>query len=60
MMPVDKNGLDFARPPGSQVMMGGEENAAQPYFPPLPNKKTTVTERSRGEQKQNLATSKKA
>jgi hypothetical protein len=44
MMPVDKNGLDFARPPDSQVMMGGEENAAQPHFPPLPNKKTKVTE----------------
>ncbi len=37
MMPVDLNGLDFARPPDSGLMMVGEENAAAPHFPPLPN-----------------------
>ena len=26
-----------ARPPDTAFMMGGEENAAQPHFPPLPN-----------------------
>jgi hypothetical protein len=50
MMPEDQNGLDFARPPDSVLMIGAEENAAAPHFPPLPNlKDPTVTERSRGE-----------
>jgi|GEM_PF-4843010 hypothetical protein len=39
MMPVDQNGLDFARPPDSGLIMVGEENAAVPHFPPLPNLK---------------------
>jgi len=30
-------GLDLARPPNSWFILGGEENAAAPHFPPLPN-----------------------
>jgi len=50
MMPVDRNGLGFARPPDSWFILGVEENAAQPHFPPLLTlKHLKVTERSRGE-----------
>ncbi|GMQ30733.1 hypothetical protein Aconfl_33760 [Algoriphagus confluentis] len=37
MIQVDQNGLDFARPPGLESLMGGEENGEQPHFSPLFN-----------------------
>ncbi|GMQ34371.1 hypothetical protein Ataiwa_26430 [Algoriphagus taiwanensis] len=41
---------DRARPPDLGLILGVEENAAQPHFPPLPTlKHLTFTERSRGE-----------
>ncbi|MBC6368989.1 hypothetical protein DDT91_19530 [Algoriphagus sp. AK58] len=36
-MPEVQNGLDFARPPDFRLLMGGEDNAAQPHYPPLPH-----------------------
>ena len=36
MMPVDQNGLDFARPPGLDLFIGAGQNAAAPNFAPLP------------------------
>mgnify|MGYP005752539553 CR=1 FL=1 len=44
-----------------KFIMGEEENAAQQHFPPIPTLLyRKVTERSRGELKQKLATGKKA
>lgn len=37
MKPVYQNGLDFARPPVLELIMGGEKKGAQPNFSPLPN-----------------------
>ena len=37
MIPVDQNGLDFARPPGLELIMEEEEKGAAPFFSPLPN-----------------------
>lgn len=37
MIPVDQNGLDFARLPGLESLMGGEKNGAAPHFSPLSN-----------------------
>ncbi|OYX15606.1 MAG: hypothetical protein B7Z16_13165 [Algoriphagus sp. 32-45-6] len=42
-MPVVQNGLDFARPPDFRFLLGGEENAALPHFPPLPNNRKERT-----------------
>lgn len=37
MTPVDQNGLDFARPPGLELFVGGEKKGVQPHFSPIPN-----------------------